>query len=298
MTAASLNWAPRQLQADLCQEWPGIEVRVVGETASTNTDLLERARESAVRQQPLRPLVWLAEAQTAGRGRQGRTWQSQPGTSLTFSIGLSLRPRHGWGALSLVVGQAVARVLQPWPVGTEPDDPGRLLLKWPNDLWWYDHAPRTPSERAAGRKVGGILIETLSLPAASVDLSGQRWVVVGIGLNVRPLALQGMADPMAAAVSQWCPEAHAPDLWHRIVPQVLRDIRSFEADGFEPHAAEVLRRELLIGQPVSLSAGAVREGHCIGIDQDGALRVQTVQGEQRVVAGEVSVRPQAGPHQA
>ena len=313
-----LDWDAAGLQACLQAQWPGAQVRVVAETGSTNSDLLALGGTALSAQAPSTPQapqalqapqapqahpapqVLLAQSQRAGRGRQGRTWISAPGASLTFSIGLAMTPRHGWGALSLVVGEAVARVLQPWPAEGLPPSAGRLMIKWPNDLWWYDTEPVTPAQRAAGAKVAGILIETQGLPGPAGQ-AGARWVVIGIGVNVQPppsealgLALgQAQVQPAAVAgTARWQPDADAAHWWHALVPEVLSAVHEFEREGFACARPAVERRELLIGQPVSLSAGAVRQGRCIGLDLDGALRIETAQGPQRVVAGEVSVRPE------
>lgn len=282
-----MTWDAAALQARIQPLLQGLRVEAVARTGSTNADLMEAARLGDVQ-----PRVLLAEQQTAGRGRQGRTWQSAPGDSLTFSIGLPLRPLQGWGALSLVVGEAVARALQPWHHGKAPQGQGPLMLKWPNDLWWFPQPPHSSTERAAGRKVGGVLIETLPMRAES-SAEGTRWVVIGIGLNVRavPAATDGHAPMAAACVGDWWPQATAPSCWHLVVPAVLEAVLRFEREG----AADVIRqlelRDLLVGQPVTLSAGPVRSGLCTGLDEDGALRVQSGGLVHRVVAGEVSVRP-------
>lgn len=280
--ALRLAWAPERLQAGLAPHWPGISVRAVASTGSTNSDLLACSGGP-----PSAPQVLVAEEQTAGRGRQGRVWYAQPGHSLTFSLARVLRPRQGWGALSLVVGHAVAQALQPWPPGGEPTGSGRLMLKWPNDLWWYDTPPTTPSARARGRKLGGILIETVAVPEASAE-PGSRWVVIGIGINVHPPGVEG-----AASTAEWRPHDEAPALWHRIVPSVLDAVARFEVEGFKPWQADVQRRDVLIGQPIVVEAGAVREeGVGLALEADGALRIRLTDGrEQRVVAGEVRVRP-------
>lgn len=255
------------------------------QTGSTNTDLLALAASGL--SDPA-PRVLLAQHQTAGRGRQGRPWWAQPGDSLTFSLGLPLRPRHGWGALSLVVGEAVARVLQPWPQEGPPSGAGRLMLKWPNDLWWYDHPPQGESERAAGAKVAGILIETQALGGAA-GAAGSRWVVIGIGVNVQAPREGGIA---VAGTRRWRPDCDAVQWWHALVPVVLKAVRDFERNGFAGTHGAVERRDLLVGQRVSLSAGPVGHGRCTGIESDGALRVESEAGVHRIVAGEVSVRPQ------
>jgi BirA family transcriptional regulator, biotin operon repressor / biotin---[acetyl-CoA-carboxylase] ligase len=112
-------------------------------TDSTN----ERARELAARGAPHGTLVTAAE-QSAGRGRQGRTWAAPPGKALLCTVVVRDPPR----LLPLAAGVAVAQTIGP--------DAG---LKWPNDVL------------LAGGKVAGILVE--SRPQ-------ERWAVVGIGLNV------------------------------------------------------------------------------------------------------------------
>jgi len=304
--STGLDWRPHALE-DALRPWTGpVEVEVVSRTGSTNSDLLDALRLEALRTAPLRsrtPRVLLAEWQTGGRGRMGRQWQAMPGASLTFSIGWALNPVHGWGALSLAVGLSVAQALQPWEGGRPVDGDGRLLLKWPNDLWWFDAPPTTPGQRAQGRKVAGILIETLPLPAASpahtqpvakpVGGEGGRWVVVGIGINVRAAQLPNLGgmQQATAGTSIWRPQDDAPALWHLVVPSVCRALLGFERDGFGPISAAAAQRDVLIGQAVTLSGGPASHGHCVGLDADGALLVVTPQGLQRVVAGEIQVRP-------
>lgn len=324
-----MAWQAARLQESLQARWPHARVRVVARTGSTNSDLLALLHGDqgvhsaqgtpgipaaqpaqmadgapAQRHLPAGLQVLLAEQQTAGRGRQGRTWSSSPGDSLTFSLSLPLRPRHGWGALSLVVGHAVAQVLQPWPADGLPDPQGCLMLKWPNDLWWYPNAPRDEAERAAGRKIGGILIETVALPGP-LGASGTRACVIGLGLNLRPVATDPSAGP-TACVRDIAQSASSDsvlhtdtDLWHALVHGILEAVSRFEQEGLRPFASAIERREVLVGQQVTMSAGPPHEGRCIGLDGDGALRVRLPDGlEHRVVAGEVRVRPLTPPTQA
>ncbi|HEX5189018.1 MAG TPA: biotin--[acetyl-CoA-carboxylase] ligase [Streptosporangiaceae bacterium] len=141
------------------------DVRIVAATASTNTDVLREAAAGAAE-----GLVIAAESQTAGKGRLGRTWQTRPGSALTFSV--LLRPAdvppaaRGW--LPLLAGVAV--------VGALAEVCGlNARLKWPNDVL------------AGGGKLAGILAEQ----------SGDA-IVVGIGINV----LGGANElPIATATS-------------------------------------------------------------------------------------------------
>lgn len=282
-----LDWQAEQLQAALQELCPGLVAQAQGLTGSTNADLLEFGRRGDVR-----PRVLVAEAQSAGRGRMGRGWRSVPGASLTFSIGLPLRPLQGWGALSLVVGHAVAEILQPWANRVPVSGQGRLLIKWPNDLWWYSAEPGSEDEWAAGRKVAGILIETLPMPAELGD-EGRRWVVIGVGLNVDAQALQAGQPPdhQLAATSEWWGPRSLPDWWHSLVPPVLGAVLDFERFGAGPRLEGIRQRDLLAGRTILLSTGPFRQAQCLGIDADGALRVSAQGQEQRVVAGEVSIRP-------
>ena len=175
------RWGLQALQQDLQRVEPGLTLEVVESLASTNTALLERAAAARAASSVFasvsasvpasvpapasaggdqRP-TWtscllVAQEQTQGRGREGRAWHAQPGSSLTFSLGLSLAPQD-WSGLSLAVGVALADALDPdgdRTTGAQAAAP-RILLKWPNDLWLRD-------EQAAGggRKLGGVLIET------------------------------------------------------------------------------------------------------------------------------------------
>lgn len=260
------------------------EVRAVASTGSTNADLLESARQGH-----LRPQVLWALEQTAGRGRQGKTWHAQAGRSLTFSLALPLCPRHGWGGLSSAVGLALANALQPWD-GAPPTGP-QLRVKWPNDLWWFDRAPGSAEEWRRGRKVGGILMETLAVTAGALP-PGTRWVVVGIGVNVHPWSLDRSATDQAPAWTQeWRPHDTPARLWQPLVMAAVQALQHFEREGLAPVLPQLQRRDLLVGQAVVLSLHPSASARCVGIDRDGALLVQTEQGLQRVVAGEVSVRP-------
>jgi BirA family biotin operon repressor/biotin-[acetyl-CoA-carboxylase] ligase len=180
------------------------------------------------------------------------------------------------------------------------------MLKWPNDLWWFENPPApglppAPNGVAGrlGRKLAGILIETVPMAAAVPDSArgaapaGTRWVVVGVGVNVHTqgLAPEGLPTEGVAGTSQWRPHDAAPALWHLTAEAVARALVDFESQGFGPIREAVQAREALIGQDVTLSAGSVPQGRCVGLDQDGALLVQAPGGVHRVVAGEAQVRP-------
>jgi BirA family biotin operon repressor/biotin-[acetyl-CoA-carboxylase] ligase len=313
-TAAPLHWHADVLWQQLVPYLPGLSVEVLARVESTNSLLIDRARggggrrdapvttpgelEAARqrgngepgaaagsfgrRQDDAEPCFVVAEHQTLGRGRQGRVWHSAPGASLTFSIGLPLAPRD-WCGLSLAVGVALADALDaPEPGRSTP----RLALKWPNDLWLAEGPGR-------GRKLGGVLIETVAVGA-------RRMVVVGVGLNIEPLPslpVPREAGELAsgyACVREFDHRANASDVLHRVALPLVRAILQFEREGFSGFAAAYARRDLLRGQPVQVQTPrgeALVQGTAEALGANGMLRVRDDAGVvHEISSGEVSVR--------
>lgn len=247
---------PHRAVDTLREQWapalPGLAVQVLPEVDSTNTELMRRARAGA-----LPPTLLVALAQTAGRGRMGRSWHSQPGAALTFSLGLPLQVRD-WSGLSLAVGLSVAQSLHP-----------DIRLKWPNDLWWQE------------RKLAGVLIETASLGT-------QRHAVIGIGINLaRPQTPD--LSMAAAGLQEVVPGIDIRLTLERVVPNLIQTLRRFEREGFASFVADFAARDGLCQRAVTLSDGT--QGTACGVDERGALLVHTAAGVQAVTSSEVSVRP-------
>lgn len=285
--ATAEGWNADALQQALRPVWPGMRVELLPEVDSTNTHLLQRTGDSA-------PCLLVAEHQTHGRGRLGRPWLSAAGASLTFSLGLPLAPVR-WEGLSLAVGLALADALDRLLPGQLP----QLMLKWPNDLWLVGGTHGGP-----GRKLGGVLVETTLR-------GGQRYCVVGVGLNIRP-----PKQPSASATENGVEAAAAATLNHGyawlqelqpgidaaaalglVALPLARALRRFESEGFAPLQPAFAARDLLAGRAVSThvsSLGAVAlQGQARGVNADGALLVQSRDGLlQPVYSGEVSVRLQ------
>ncbi|MEY8877128.1 MAG: biotin--[acetyl-CoA-carboxylase] ligase, partial [Leptothrix sp. (in: b-proteobacteria)] len=218
---AALRWGAEDLWLQVEPHAPGFSIEVLPEAASTNTTLVELARAGDTA-----PCLLVAERQTAGRGRLGRSWQSSqaaPGDSLTFSLGCTLAPPD-WSGLSLAVGLALAEALD--PAGQH------IGIKWPNDLW------RRGREGNSDRKLGGILIETVPLPAeAAAHQPNARQVVIGIGLNLAPVQLAPERAALVAAVPPaWLQELEpaltAPQALHRIALPLWQGLQAFEREGF------------------------------------------------------------------
>jgi BirA family transcriptional regulator, biotin operon repressor / biotin---[acetyl-CoA-carboxylase] ligase len=291
-----IPWGAEALWQQLRTLLPGLSVEVLERCVSTNSALLERARvevrpepenadvmvqrsvESAAfgrRAADVQPCLLVAEHQTGGRGRLGRNWQSAPGASLTFSLSLPIA-RADWSGLSLVAGLAIADALDPHPGAA----PARIGLKWPNDLWLMDGPAR-------GRKLGGILIET-------VAAGRTRLAVIGVGLNVLPLPAVE-AGTGFACLHELDPAVSAPAALHRIALPLVQALQRFEREGFAGFAAGYAARDLLAGHPVRTTQQGLAEGIARGVDDSGALQVQAdAGGIVSVTSGEVSVRLRAG----
>lgn len=278
--ATDLDWRAQALQARLSAELPGLRVQIRDSVDSTNTRLLEECAASGA--QAPDPTLLVAEQQLRGRGRHGRMWQAERGASLTFSLALRLRCTDCSG-LSLAVGVALADALDDCAAP-------RLMLKWPNDLCLVDARCDSASARA-GRKLGGVLIETLSRGA-------HRIAVIGVGLNVLPLEVSE-ASSGVAWLQQLDARASAPDTLHRIALPLVRALHRFERDGFAAFQQRYQVRDLLFGQAVV--AGDVH-GVAQGVTCSGALKLASDSGPVRrmhhIVSGEVSVRfqPRADPN--
>lgn len=235
------------------------DVQVHARSASTNSDVAAAARAGAAE-----GLVVVAETQTAGRGRLGRSWTTPPRAGLTFSMLLRPAfPTATWGWLPLLAGLAVAE-----PVGRQ----GGLdiTLKWPNDIL------------VGGRKLGGVLTEVVG-----------TGVVVGFGLNVSlhadelavatatSLAIEGSEvidrDPVLRAVL-------------RRVAELYAALGSAAGDADRAGLRAAYRSACsTIGSPVrvELPDGQAIVGTATDVDPGGRLAVSTSAGHRLVAAGDV-----------
>ncbi len=297
MTTAPIRWPAEALWEAVSPLLPGFTVEILPTIDSTNTELMRRARAGQCE-----PTLLVAETQTAGRGRLGRTWHSgeaggaEAGTgsaglpSLMMSLGLPLAPKD-WSGLSLAVGVSVAESLQPVLPPLGAGQPARVGLKWPNDLW-LGGGP------LGDRKLGGILVETASFVApqtvreAPPAGSAARYVVIGIGINVLPRDGEGMSMP-PGSLQDVEPGLDAPGALARIVPPLVAMLQSFEGYGFAPMQPRFAARDVLQGRAVTLSDGHTGTAH--GVGEDGALLVHTAGGMQAVTSSEISVRPTGIP---
>ena len=227
-------------------------VERVGEVTSTNDLVQARGREGEPE-----GLVIVAEAQTQGRGRQGRSWHSPPGESLYLSA--LIRPALPVTAvppITLATAVAVCDTVNLFGA--------RASIKWPNDVL------------ADGRKLAGILTET--------STRGERLehVVIGIGLNVGRIELPPELGATSLAAGS------REEVLDALLAELGRWLDRFVAGDLAGVLDAWRVRSSTIGARVSVAAG---EGVATGVGEDGALLVTLDDGrELRVVAGEVIQR--------
>lgn len=238
---------------------------------STNDHLRQLSREGAPE-----GTVVLADHQTAGRGRRGRSWASPPGVGLWFSVLLRpSRPAREAPLWALLAAAAVrAAVHEVAGVAAQ--------VKWPNDVV------------VAGAKLAGILAE-MAGPAA------RPAVIVGIGLNVNqeegdfPPELRGRATSVRLSVGRPLPRE---TLLHPILRHLATRYRQALRGGFAPLLDEVTHHSATVGRWVAVTeAEGVWAGLAVGLAPDGALlvRPEGTGPAVAVYAADVSIRPAPSP---
>lgn len=235
------------------------------ETGSTNEDIKQLAREGAAN-----GTLVVADMQTAGRGRRGRTWVSPKGDSVYMS--LLLRPEcmpNQASALTLVMALAVLEAI-------EELSPGKSGIKWPNDIVMN------------GRKVCGILTEM------SLEKNAISYVVIGVGINTNQLFFE---DEISATATSLARELGVKIEREQLIGRVLhyfeQEYAVFEKTWDLTGLADRYNQYLLNrGRQVRvLDPQGEYEGMALGINTEGELLVRKPDGELvEVYAGEVSVR--------
>jgi BirA family biotin operon repressor/biotin-[acetyl-CoA-carboxylase] ligase len=222
-------------------------IRTVAETGSTNADMLDLARNGAAEG------LWLrAERQTAGRGRQGRGWDSAVGNLFASTI---VRVRSGEpspATLALVAAVALEEAVSVFL-------PGGAALKWPNDLL------------IQGAKLSGILLER----------AGDA-VVIGFGVN---LALHPESlDRSATSIAAHAP-APEPGVFLEVLAESFARWLARWRDGIAPVRDRWLARAHPIGTALTarLADGSSVDGLFDGLDRDGALILRLADGRTRVI---------------
>ncbi len=213
-------------------------------------------------------LVVVAEEQTAGRGRGGRTWTAPRGSSLLMSVLLRPAvPAERLASLSLVAGVAVAEALEQFGVSPK--------LKWPNDLW------------LDGRKVAGVLVNSRVGPDGIAVVLG-----IGINVNVEPADLPPGATSLSAVVGKLLSR---DELLRTVLTQLNSAYYAFAKTAGRPDLSGWTRRAALVGERVRVADGPAQySGEMLGIDDDGALLVRDATGEiVKIIAGDLTRGPRS-----
>jgi BirA family biotin operon repressor/biotin-[acetyl-CoA-carboxylase] ligase len=229
---------------------------------STNTEANRLAQEGA----PEGTLI-VADAQTEGRGRLGRTWASPPSSGLYLSI--ILRPAHpaDWfPRLTLTAGVAVASAIQ--QIGTTPQ------LKWPNDILIAD------------RKVGGILAE------AVFDKRGIDFAVLGIGINVHtkqeefPTSIRNLATSLRLSLGKTVSRLH---LLQTLLNEIEQWFETLNTGDFATILETWSEFDATLGRVVEVFLPQKRViGVAEALESDGTLLVRDKSDcLHRIVAGDV-----------
>lgn len=267
MTADEYDPAWRNMQQSGLLD--GRPVVFLARAGSTNAVAMRLGREGA-----RTGTLVVAEEQSKGRGRLGKTWLSPPGGGLYFSV--ILRPRLApvdLPKITLAAGVAVCRAIER-TAGLKP------AIKWPNDIL------------LRSRKCGGILTESEPIAPAG---AGGYLVVLGIGLNVVtaaevfPAALREKAGSIYSITGVRCLRGA---LLAEIVRQVDDVLQRLEENGFAGILAEWRQRDATLGATLTwlTRKGEVITGVSLGPDGDGLLHIRDGEGQvHAVLSGDISL---------
>jgi BirA family biotin operon repressor/biotin-[acetyl-CoA-carboxylase] ligase len=259
------GWDAPRLQAALADRQGWGPVVLLESTGSTNADAADAARAGAAE-----GYVIVADEQTLGRGRLGRSWATPPGAGLAVSV--VLRPplapeRTGW--LPLLVGVAVVDALRSHGVPA--------ALKWPNDVVV---AGPTREGGPGPRKLGGLLAERVHEADA---------VVVGIGLNIA-LGTDELPVPTATSTSIEGVAVSREDLLVDLLDRLRERYLAWVAVGGAASDCGLLddyrSHCLTLGRDVRahLPGGEVLEGRAVDVDESGRLRIEVRDGAPVLLA--------------
>lgn len=211
----------------------------------------------------------LAEAQTAGRGRHGRKWVSPYAASLYLSMHWSFSGGYSvLGGLSLAIGVAIVDALNQCGVQG-------IQLKWPNDIY------------AQGKKLAGVLIEVEGKIGCNCK------AIIGVGLNVAlPKNVQIIDQPWIDLAQLTDPLINRNFLAGTLINELARSLTLFERDGLKPFISKWRALDIYANKAVKLIIGTQSiTGINQGIDENGAILLETELGVKAYHGGEISVRP-------
>ena len=234
------------------------ELSIFEEIGSTNDYLLENSKKNKIS-------ICLTESQTKGRGRNSKEWQSPKYENIYMSISFSTnQDLKFFSSFSLVTALSVQKALTKHKFDTK--------IKWPNDIY------------INSKKVGGILIETLSKDKNNI-------VVVGIGLNVFMKSNLKIDREWTSLILE--NESMSIDrnkIISDIANELLIDKKTFEEKGFGAFSKNFNELNILKNKKVSLSNSQYDDVVALDVNEDGSLNVKTKSEIKKIFSGEVSIR--------
>ncbi len=242
------------------------QLNILKAVDSTNSFLLKQASTENVS-------ICIAECQTAGRGRRGRTWVSPFAKNLYLSFRVTFEGGvNALEGLSLAIGVAIAEALSAAGISG-------VRLKWPNDVLWRD------------RKLAGVLIEVVGDPA------GMCHLVVGVGLNVLndDLMNSKVSQPWISlyeiSVLEGIQALKRNAVAAALIAEIVPLLSEYERIGFASYRTRWEHLNVFADREVDVHIGStVVRGTMRGINDVGALVLSTDEGEQIFHGGEVSLR--------
>lgn len=239
-------------------------LEILADVDSTNLYLMRKAAKGAAS-----GTVCLAEQQSAGRGRRGRSWVSPDGCNIYLSLLWRFAPDTAQAAgLSIAMGVAVARTIIELGIND-------IQLKWPNDVLWRGH------------KLAGILIDM------AMQTSGAHYAVIGVGLNVAmPLQQATNIDqPWVDIQSISGQPVERNRCAGLLIEKLLFALHEFQCSGLAAFQQEWTALDALAGKQVNLQTHSETIfGIAQGIDADGSFKILTESGLRYYQSAEVSVR--------
>ena len=242
---------------------PAAPILLLDHTDSTNAEARRRADAGETG-----PLWIVARRQTDGRGRRGRSWESQDGNLFATLMQLTRKSPAEAAQVTFVAALAIADLLDAWA-------PASLVtIKWPNDLM------------LAGQKASGVLVES------GVHESGGLWLAVGIGINLVS-APEGTERPATALAHHLRGDAASPPSIEVAAAKLAEAFNvwmtRWETLGFQPILdAWRARTAGLDGPAVARLGRETIEGRAEGVGPDGALKLRLADGSLRLIsAGDV-----------
>ncbi len=264
MTNTSISWAHDEFHHSL--KTNTFILQVMNELSSSNDYLLAQIKDNTLTQ----PTCVVALHQTQGRGRQGRSWLSDPQHSLTFSVNYRFNLSiNNTTALPLMVALAVTEALQLLSVS-------RVRIKWPNDIVRRQ------------QKLAGILVETGHFNQSSCHL------VIGIGINISTQT--GLPSSLTKSFADCSDESgHAPSR-EQLLALILNRLNDyfvqFEQVGFTPfidkwlHHCDHFNEQVYLIKP----DGMIANGLHTGVLSDGSIVINNGTGDECFHSGEISLR--------